>query len=370
MYRLVCSSLALVGLLLVSAPAQEFKKDEKKDETKQVDPAKKTTPNGGTGTKVAQEPVAGDVEVVFLNGSKVRMMIQTDALEIVTIYGKLSVPIQDVQSIEFGLHFPDGVADKIDAAIKNLGGSDYREREKASKVLIDLGQYSYAAVLKAARTKETLEVSKRAKEIVQKLQEKLPKKDLKTSVEDKVVTPTHTIVGRILTAAVKTKAEYFGDIEHKIANMRTLRAVGSASTEVELAVDSSKYANQGQWMETTFQVDSRYGLVITAKGQVDQWPQQPGGYMCGPGGTRGGRFNPNGLMLVPGGQKAIGPINGQTYAGMLLGKVGVDGEPFIIADRYEGKLETEGKLFLHIGPSPWNCPSAGSYEVKITRKSD
>src|SRR5438034_11839089 len=62
-------------------------------------------------------------------------------------------------------------------------------------------------------------------------------------------------------------------------------------------------------------------------------------------------------------------INGQMYGGMLLGKIGEDGEAFTIGERYEGTPEAQGKLYLHIGPSPWNAQSQGSYDVKIARKN-
>jgi hypothetical protein len=82
----------------------------------------------------------------------------------------------------------------------------------------------------------------------------------------------------------------------------------------------------------------------------------------------GPRFG--GAMVAMKGQKINGPINPQTYGGWLIGKVGEDGEPFVIGDRYEGNPEREGHLFLHIGPSPWNTPVVGSYDVKIVRKTD
>ena len=53
---------------------------------------------------------------------------------------------------------------------------------------------------------------------------------------------------------------------------------------------------------------------------------------------------------------------------MLLGKIGEEGEMFIVGERYEGMPETEGKLFLHIGPSQWNAQSAGQFDVKVSRK--
>ncbi|MBI1830926.1 MAG: hypothetical protein HYR84_05680 [Planctomycetes bacterium] len=278
------------------------------------------------------------------------------------------MPMADVESIELGLHFPSGVPARLDTAIRDLDNSDYREREKAAKVLLDLGPYAYPSLLRATRSRE-LEVSKRSKEIVQKLQAKYSKKDLKTSVEDRIVTPTQTIVGRILTPAIKTKADYFGEIDHKFAHMRSPRSIGAPGQDMELSVDAAKYANGADWMDTGFLVDGRSSLTITAKGLVDQWPQQPGGYMCGPGGNRGVVRPGIGVVPVQGGQKVVGPITGQTHSGLLIAKVGEDGAPFLVAEPCSGKPEAEGKLYLLIGPSPWNCASTGAYEVKIAPRT-
>ena len=40
----------------------------------------------------------------------------------------------------------------------------------------------------------------------------------------------------------------------------------------------------------------------------------------------------------------------------------------LIGERYEGTPETEGKLYLHIGPSQWNAQCQGSFDVKVQRK--
>ena len=216
-----------------------------------------------------------------MNGSTVRMKIHTERLEIETIYGKLTIPARDIRSIEFGSHLPEGFADKIDAAVKKLGHSDFREREKASAALLELGPYSYAAALEASRMKES-EISSRGKIVVQKLQAVFPKKDLKVSADDKVVTPTLTITGRILSPSIKGKADYFGTVELSLADMRTLRSLGGSSPDVSLAIDAGKYAMQGQWLATGFQSDGRSSIIISAKGQVDLWPEQGGNYVVGP----------------------------------------------------------------------------------------
>lgn len=363
MRRHVIPSLLLVGFVLASSSAQEFKKGDKDDKGPIQKKETVTGPVSKSGKGVA---IPGEVEIHFLNGSTVRMLIQSEKIDINTHYGKLTVPVKDVRAIEFGLHFPDGVETKIEGAVRGLGSSDYRERERSSAALIDLGPYSYLAVLEATLVTDA-EISQRAKELAKKLQVNHPKRDLKTMVEDKVVTRSFTIVGRILTTSIKSKTEYFGDVELAFGKMRTLRSVGTAGLDMEFALDASKYANQGQWMDTKYHVDGRSGIVVTAKGMIDVMPQQGGQYLSSPNGfqatQRGQPFG--GIMM--GGRK-IGVVNQQAHGGMLLGKIGEDGEVFIVGERYDGTPETEGRLYLHIGPSQWNVPSAGNFDIKITRK--
>jgi hypothetical protein len=83
-------------------------------------------------------------------------------------------------------------------------------------------------------------------------------------------------------------------------------------------------------------------------GQVDLWPQTPGQYMTGPAGYEAGR---------PG-----------HLPGMLLGKIGENGKVFVIGERYDGTPGQDGKLFLHIVPSPWGNPSTGGYAVRVASR--
>jgi hypothetical protein len=295
-----------------------------------------------------------DVDIHFVNGSNVRMRIQSEKVEMETIYGKLTIPATDIRSIEFGLHLPDGFAPKIEAAVKKLGSSDFREREKASAELLNLGPYSYAAALDASRSKES-EISTRARNVVQKLQAKFPKSDLKISAEDKIVTPTLTLTGRILATSLKAKADYFGVVELSLADMRSLRSLGAKSAEVALSIDAAKYAAQGQWLATNFQVDGRSGIVITAKGQVDLWPEQNGSFVVGPNGVRANK-------AAGFGKKAA------TIGGLLQGKIGENGSAFNIGEHYEGTPAGSGTLYLTITPSTYSAVSTGSYEVRASRK--
>ncbi len=326
-----------------------------------------TAQKAGAGEKKAAPAQGGNptsnngAEVNFLNGSTVRLQIQSEKLEVETPYGKLAVPMKDVRSIEFGSHLPEGHAEKISAAVKKLGSADFREREKAVAALVELGPYSYAAAVEATRAKEA-EIANRAKDVVQKLQAKHPKKDLKIAVDDRVITPTFPIVGRILTPSIKAKADYFGTVELSLADMRTLRAIAAAGVDVDVTVDAGKYAVRGQWLATNFQVDGRSAIVITAKGQIDLSPDDPGQVMSGPNGYRAG---PAGGGFA-GGKKGVS----KAAAGLLVGKIGENGDTFTIGERYEGTPAQEGKLYLQINPSPYSPQSAGAYDVKAALKGN
>src|SRR5262245_24124097 len=192
MMRITIAALA-AAMFDVTISAQ----DEKKVEEKKTPFVEKTLTKSGTSVKLPPVvTIPGEVEVSFLNGSNVRMILQSDKIEVTTPYGQLAVPAHEIRAVEFGLHFPDGYDAKIQQAVKSLGGDNFRERDQASKTLLDLGPYSYPAVMEASLTKD-LETSRRAKELVKQLQAKHPKKDLKVSVDDRVITPTFTIVGRI-----------------------------------------------------------------------------------------------------------------------------------------------------------------------------
>ena len=336
-------SLFVLGICFAVVGAQEGK-DGKTDK----EPKKAASKKSGT-----------EADVHFLNGSSVRLLLQSEKLEIETPYGKLAVPIKDVRAIEFGTHMPDGHAAKIEAALKKLGSGDFREREKAVAALVELGPYSYAAAVEATRGKEA-EVAIRAKDVVTKLNAKFPKKDLKVNAEDRIVTPTFPIVGRILTPTIKAKADYFGEVELSMADMRTLRTIGGPILDVEVSIDAARHGTRDrtQWLATDFEVDGRSPIVITAKGQIDLQPEDPGFMLVGPNGVR---------MGAGGGFKGKGAAS-KAAGGLLLGKFGETGETFTVGDRFEGTPNHAGKLYLQINPSPYSNQSVGTYDVKASRK--
>lgn len=304
-------------------------------------------------TKSQKEPPKPpQVEVRFADGSTVRMTVLQENLEILTRYGRLTVPIHEVRRLELGMHMPDGVAERIDAAIRKLGSTAFREREDASQELIALGGYSYSAVVTATKSQDQ-EVALRANEVIKKLRERIPADQLRLNPQDRIQTAEFPIAGKLVSPMIRARNAYFGDIQLKLSELRSIRWMGG-SGESELLVDASKHGSPGSpWFDTGVDVEGDGGVLIAASGQVDLWPATPGQYTTGPTGYRN-----------------AGTVQGSSHhAGTLLGKVGENGKVFVVGDRFDATLNQEGRLFLTIAPSPWNNAAGGSYAVRISGRA-
>jgi len=291
--------------------------------------------------------------VRFVNGSIVVVGIRETKIEVETDYGKLTIPPADIRSIEFGVHLAADVQEKIAGSIRKLASESYNERETASQELIAHGPHAYYVLRRLKQPKES-EAVRRIQLALAEIEKKVPRKLLRVKEEDKIRTTKFTIVGRIVTPVIRGRAEYFGELNLKPGQLRSLRRL-TESTGSQVVVDAAKYAVANKWLDTGIKVDATAGLKFSARGQVDLWPQQPGQYLCGPGGMAA---NFGGIVVVRGGAQ-------QASGGTLMGRVGASGAPFVIGDRAVVNAGQEGKLYLQIIPSPWGGPSSGSYSVRI-----
>jgi hypothetical protein len=297
-----------------------------------------------------------EFEVRLADDSTVKVYPLDPSLVVATKYGRLTVPVADVRRIEVGFRYPDGIQAKVEAAAADLGSPAFRAREEGEKVLFDLKELAVPALTRAARGSDP-EAVRRAEAVLKRLREKLPEERLAVRDQDLVETTEFTIHGRIETAALKVRTRFFGEAQLPVAQLRAVRAA-VAETAGTLTLDAAKYArpNNNDWYDTGIEVSADRPLEVTATGQIDQWPQTPGQYMAGPGGTGSNM----GGFPGPGGRMTPMP------AGAVIGKIGPSGAPFLIGAAYKAdRPNGTGKLFLRIVPSPWGNDSAGSYKVKV-----
>lgn len=286
-------------------------------------------------------------EVRFADGSVVRMNIMQESIEITTKYGKLQVPTDDIRRIDMGLHIPPGIEQQIESAIRNLSSESFKQREDATKDLIQAGHWAIPALQKAVGSPE-LETSKRAQSLLHRVAEKTPPEILKIRADDTIQTRDFPIVGRIASPTIKAHSPLFGEQLLKLSDLRSLQLRGQRG-DSEIAIEAAKHGSSlDQWLDSGITVDSQLRLTITSEGQVDLWPQTPGQYVAHPRG-----YNTPGK-------------GGAYLAGALVGKIGESGRTFMIGDRFESIPTDEGKLYLQIIPSPWNNASSGTYRIRVS----
>jgi hypothetical protein len=298
------------------------------------------------GLVSAQDPTNHLAEVRFNDGSLVRMCILQDSVEVMTKYGRLTVPLADIRRIDLGLHLPAGLDQQLDQSIRLLASNAYKEREEATRDIIQAGHLAYPFLQRASRNSD-LEVAHRVTSLMKRISDKHPPEQLRMKQEDVIHTVEFAIIGRLTSPTIKARSAHFGDLALKLSDLRTVH-LRTGGRECELTVDAIKHGSApDQWCDTGVVLDGSMRLIATSSGQVDLWPQGPGQYMTTPKGyTTAGK--------------------GSTFmAGALVGKIGESGKVFLIGERFDGAPEDEGRLFLHIVPSPWNNASTGSYRVRI-----
>jgi hypothetical protein len=286
------------------------------------------------------------VEVVFADGSTVKMTLMQDDIEITSRYGKFKVPVEDIVRIEFGFRYPEGYEARVKAAIAGLGDPTFRQREIASAELLDLAEYAYPALQTAARSSDS-EVAKRAEDLIKKIEETVDAEKLSIPKQDVIVTREFSFPGKIDTSHFKARTSYFGEIQVALSEIRGLRSIG-VTTQVAFALDAAKYAGQDQsaWRDTGIEVTKDTVIEAEASGTIQI-------------------YQGNGYATQPDGYMSYQPPMGQPRAGALIARVGPKGTVFTLGAKFRGKAPESGRLYVRIQQSPWNNESTGSFEVKI-----
>jgi hypothetical protein len=174
---------------------------------------------------------AGAVEIRFVDGSTMKLLLRDTKIELETDYGKLLIPVAEIQRIEFGLRMSDETRKKIDAAIADLSSSDFRRRQVASTDLLALKEKAYPALMRVASGKDA-EASRRVEQIMEKLREDLPPDEsLNIPLHDTIHTANSKVVGHIKVESLRVSTLPFGDQQAKLADMRSLHTQSAIRTD-------------------------------------------------------------------------------------------------------------------------------------------
>lgn len=230
---------------------------------------------------------AGAVEVRFTDSSTLRLSLREERIEITTRYGKLQVPVGDIQKIDFATRIPDDVAAKIETAIANLGSPKYNLRETAQADLLALREKAYPALVRATKHKDP-EVIRRAEELVNALRLSVPEDQLEAREFDVMHAGDMKVTGRISEVAFKVSTSQFGEQPLKLADLRSLRSLTYAAQEAE-ADPRNVIADAGNLTQYQNQIGKVLYIRVNA-GAANAAAVARGGLVAGPGGVIFGGF--------------------------------------------------------------------------------
>jgi hypothetical protein len=232
------------------------------------DPAQAEPRKGNEESAVKNiKPVASAaVEVRFTDNSFMKLTVLDDKIDLMTPYGKLYIPIADIRRIECGLRVPDEVAKRVEAAIDDLGNSQYRRREAAGAILLALREKAYPAVIRATKHHD-MEIANRAEELVKKLQETVPADLLKPRDFDIIHTDQSKIAGRIESPFLRATTVQFGDVQLRLADVYVLSSKG-AELEADL---SSAGAAPTNMVNYNSEIGRTFVFKVTANASGSLW---------------------------------------------------------------------------------------------------
>ena len=98
----------------------------------------------------AQTPV----KLALTDGSSIRCTVLAQSLPVETEFGTLTVPLNAISRIRFGIHCTAGEKKLLDAAAKSLGSAIHKERDGAYKDLRSFGRIAIPH-LRIARSLQT-----------------------------------------------------------------------------------------------------------------------------------------------------------------------------------------------------------------------
>lgn len=181
--------------------------------------------------KVLETPM----EVRFTDESVLKMQLRADQLTVQTDRGKVKVPFSAILRVELAPRIADETVKKIDAAIRNLGSTEFRKREEASAQLLKWCEKAYPALVRATNNPDA-EVVRRARALIAQIRTQVPSDRLVARKDDLVKTKTAKITGRIEETVLKANTLQFGEVALRLEHVFRMRSPSEGPDPLALVI--------------------------------------------------------------------------------------------------------------------------------------
>lgn len=165
---------------------------------------------------------AESTEIRLVDGSRLFLTLQDEQIDVTTPYGKLAIKLADILRVEFGTRLSAEAAAKAATALALAESADDRSRDQAWKILAELKESAYPALLRLEQSRQPA-VRAKAREMLAALRNTAPDGKLKKIDRDIIYTETSRIVGRIDSLELHARTPHFGDLRLRMADLAALR---------------------------------------------------------------------------------------------------------------------------------------------------
>lgn len=282
-----------------------------------------------------------EIEVKLQDGSLIRGEIkETESIQLKTAYGLLNIPLSEISRIERGERISELDTKAAVQALKDLDSDEFSKRAAAQHTL-ETGNALISTLIKDAREKASVEARTRIDKILGKLLEKNKGKKLQT--EDAVRTTRFEATGDLQMSALKLRCR-LGLLSISMSEIQSIRWMNSGEMKVFILENNQTV---GMWMDTGVEVSQGDRITVNVTGTIST--------------------NNDNNEITPIGSENYGN-NDKFLVGAVCGRMGQNGEPFLIGNYKSWTAETKERLYVKIN---WNRrgrnnDSKGQFNLKIT----
>jgi hypothetical protein len=259
------------------------------------------------------------IEVRFADDSHVKMVLQTSSIDVVTRYGRLTVPTSDIRRIEFGERPAPAPGEKP------------RPPRPDTVVTYDF------TIMGRVEAPELKAKSPYFGEATLKIAELRSIRWLGDARETKV---------SVDAASYGAQNEKWLDTGIDVRGGAQLSVVASGTVDLN---------------PTPGEAGTN---VVGPDGRSPRGTARGGGGFAAGGGPGGGGPGGGGPAGFARGDRGSFPA--RSGPGALIARIGENGRTFVIGSRFEGLAPDDGKLYVRIVPSNTGAESSGSYDVRVT----
>jgi hypothetical protein len=283
-----------------------------------------------------------EVEVKLRDGSLLRGEIANldSLLPMNTPYGALNIPFARIARIQTTNRLSGRETEDLSASLKDLDSNDFNVRNQAQARLQQFGARALAT-LSAAREKASPEARSRLEEIIKKI----TPKNSAYEADDSVLTDEFEAHGFIQAGSLTLKM-WMGEIKINLDDLERLIFLAKGRI-IHLTLFADSALND--WQDTLIDLPTDEPLRITCTGGFQLF-----GNTFTPEGSSNYDYQQSGNTFLP---------------GATIGRLGLNGKPFLVGAAKDLKSRSRGRLYLKIF---WNDqrhrgndPASGTYAVRI-----